>query len=98
MPGWSCCDKHTSGSISDDDDDDDDYFVVAVQVTPSVEEEHDLDEEIRNTVKKIIRDFVSSWYSTVSSERSFEAEVQDAMISMGMELKRRAKQVDRKVR
>lgn len=62
-----------------------------------MEDEHNLDHEIHNTVRKIIRDFVSSWYSTVSSESRFETEVQDAMISMAMELKVRARQVDRKV-
>ncbi len=56
-----------------------------------------MDQEIHNTVRKIIRDFVSSWYSTVSSESGFEMEVQEAMISMAMELKVRARQVDRKV-
>ncbi|KAM9853559.1 sorting nexin-19-like [Aulostomus maculatus] len=71
-------------------------FVTLEQVQPSLEDEQDLDQEIHNTVKKIIRDFVSSWYSTVSSESGFEIEVQEAMISMGMELKKRAKQVDRK--
>lgn len=67
------------------------------QVPPSADDERYLDEEIHNTVKKIIRDFVTSWYATVSSERGFEKEVEEAMISMAMELKVRARQVDRKV-
>ncbi|XP_044210056.1 sorting nexin-19 isoform X2 [Thunnus albacares] len=71
-------------------------FITLEQVPPSVEDEHHLDQEIHNTVRKIIRDFVSSWYSTVSSESAFEMEVQEAMISMAMELKMRARQVDRK--
>nr|XP_046244333.1 sorting nexin-19 isoform X2 [Scatophagus argus] len=71
-------------------------FITLEQVPPSVEDEHHLDQEIHNTVRKIIRDFVSSWYSTVSSESAFEKEVQEAMISMAMELKIRARQVDRK--
>lgn len=62
-----------------------------------MEDEHLLDQEIHNTVRKIIRDFVTSWYSTVSSESGFETEVQQAMISMAMELKIRARQVNRKV-
>lgn len=62
-----------------------------------MEDEHHLDKEIHNTVRKIIRDFVTSWYSTVSSESAFETEVQEAMIFMAMELKMRARQVDRKV-
>lgn len=68
------------------------------QTPQSVEDELLLDHEIHSTVKKIIRDFVTSWYSTVSSESAFETEVQEAMISMAMELKVRARQVDRKVR
>ncbi|KAM7413686.1 hypothetical protein PAMA_020866 [Pampus argenteus] len=71
-------------------------FITLEQVPSSVEDEHHLDQEIYNTVRKIIRDFVSSWYSTVSSESGFEMEVQEAMISMAMELKMRARQVDRK--
>lgn len=74
------------------------HFVLAKsQVPPTVEDEHKLDQEIYNTVRKIIRDFVTSWYSTVSSESGFETEVQEAMISMAMELKIRAGQLDRKV-
>ncbi|XP_042342162.1 sorting nexin-19-like [Plectropomus leopardus] len=71
-------------------------FITLEQVPPSVEDERDLDQEIHNTVRKIIRDFVTSWYSTVSSESAFETEVQEAMISMAMELKIRARQLDRK--
>nr|XP_057935806.1 sorting nexin-19-like [Doryrhamphus excisus] len=71
-------------------------FITFQQIPSSLEDEHGLDQEIHNTVGKIIRDFVISWYSTVSSERGFEKEVQEAMISMFMELKMRAKQVDRK--
>ncbi|GAA6225133.1 sorting nexin-19 [Lates japonicus] len=71
-------------------------FITLEQVPPSVEDDHHLDREIHNTVRKIIRDFVTSWYSTVSSENGFETEIEEAMISMAMELKKRAKQVDRK--
>lgn len=71
-------------------------FITLEQVPYSVKDEQDLDQEIHNTVRKIIRDFVTSWYTTVSSESGFEKEVQDAMISMAMELKIRARQVDRK--
>uniref|UniRef100_A0A3Q2FGA4 Sorting nexin 19b n=1 Tax=Cyprinodon variegatus TaxID=28743 RepID=A0A3Q2FGA4_CYPVA len=63
------------------------------QPAPQAEQ---LDQEIHHTVRKIIRDFVSSWYSTVSTESAFETEVQEAMISMAMELKLRARGVDRK--
>ncbi|XP_068173240.1 sorting nexin-19 [Antennarius striatus] len=71
-------------------------FISLEQVPPTLEDEQHLDQEIHNTVRKIIRDFVTSWYSTVSSESAFEKEVQEAMISMAMELKIRARHVDRK--
>lgn len=73
------------------------FAFAEFQILPSEDDERFLDEEIHNTVKKIIRDFVTSWYSTVSSDRGFEKEVEEAMISMAMELKIRARQVDRKV-
>ncbi|XP_072310312.1 sorting nexin-19-like isoform X2 [Eucyclogobius newberryi] len=71
-------------------------FITMDQITPSEEDEEKLDQEIHNTVRKIIRDFVTSWYSTVSAEKDFDSDVHDAMIFMAMELKRRARQVDRK--
>lgn len=71
-------------------------FITLEQVPPSAEDDQHLDQEIHNTVGKIIRDFVTSWYSTVSSESGFETEVQEAMISMAMELKSRARHVNRK--
>ncbi|KAF0030304.1 hypothetical protein F2P81_017035 [Scophthalmus maximus] len=71
-------------------------FITLEQVPPSAEDDQHLDQEIHNTVGKIIRDFVTSWYSTVSSECGFETEVQEAMISMAMELKSRARHVNRK--
>ncbi|XP_041923773.1 sorting nexin-19 isoform X2 [Alosa sapidissima] len=71
-------------------------FVTMERISSSVESEQLLDREIENTVTKIIRDFVSSWYSTVSPEHEFENEVERAMISMAMELKLRSKRVDTK--
>ncbi|XP_012675653.2 sorting nexin-19 isoform X2 [Clupea harengus] len=71
-------------------------FVTIERVSSSEESERLLDHEIENTVCKIIRDFVSSWYCTVSPEHEFEDEVQRAMISMAMELKLRSKRVDTK--
>ncbi|XP_066518626.1 sorting nexin-19 isoform X2 [Hoplias malabaricus] len=70
-------------------------FVTLEKKQSDAQSELELDCEIQNTVNKIIRDFVSSWYNTVSSEHEFEEEVHNAMISMAMELKRRAKKVDR---
>ncbi|KAK0145637.1 Sorting nexin-19 [Merluccius polli] len=71
-------------------------FISLKPIPSSVEDEEQLDQEIHNTVRKIIRDFVSSWYSTISTERAFEMDVQEAMVSMAMELKKRARCVDRK--
>ncbi|KAF7699883.1 hypothetical protein HF521_002841 [Silurus meridionalis] len=71
-------------------------FMTLEEIRSSSESEMQLDHEIQNTVCKIIRDFVSSWYNTVSTEREFEDEIHNSMLSMAMELKRRAKKVDRK--
>ncbi|XP_043975446.1 sorting nexin-19 isoform X4 [Gambusia affinis] len=71
-------------------------FINLEQVQSSAEDEEHLDQEIHNTVRKIIRDFVISWYSTVSTESSFELEVHEAMISMAMKMKLLAKHIDRK--
>lgn len=71
-------------------------FITLDKIRSSPDCEVHLDHEIQNTVCKIIRDFVSSWYNTVSTEREFEDEIHNAMISMAMELKFRAKKVDRK--
>ncbi|XP_014263214.1 sorting nexin-19 [Maylandia zebra] len=71
-------------------------FITWEQIPKSEKDENDLDQEIHNTVKKIIRDFVTSWYSTVSSESAFETEIEEAMISMAMGLKLRARTADRK--
>lgn len=72
-------------------------FITWEQIPNSEKDENDLDQEIHNTVKKIIRDFVTSWYSTVSSESAFETEIEEAMISMAARLKLRARTADRKV-
>ncbi|KAG7282272.1 hypothetical protein CRUP_033799 [Coryphaenoides rupestris] len=71
-------------------------FISLKPISSSVEDEEQLDQEIKNTVRKIISDFVSSWYSTMSTERAFEIDLQEAMISMAMELKTRARCVDLK--
>ncbi|XP_062872868.1 sorting nexin-19 isoform X2 [Trichomycterus rosablanca] len=73
-----------------------DRFITLEEIRPSANSETQLDNEIRDTVGKIIRDFVSSWYNIVSSEHKFEDDLRNSMIEMGMELKRRAKKVDRK--
>ncbi|XP_072094647.1 sorting nexin-19 isoform X1 [Mobula birostris] len=52
--------------------------------------------EVEDTISKIIRDFVSCWYKTVSQEPEFVDEVQKAMQVMAVELQRRMEGVDRK--
>ncbi|KAK2881203.1 hypothetical protein Q8A67_018471 [Cirrhinus molitorella] len=71
-------------------------FVRLEEIPHTAESEQQLKDEIQKTVAKIIRDFVTSWYSTISREKEFEDEVHNAMISMAMELKGRAASVDRK--
>ncbi|KAJ8368225.1 hypothetical protein SKAU_G00082530 [Synaphobranchus kaupii] len=71
-------------------------FVTLERVRNTPDSELQLEQEIRCTVRKITRDFVSSWYRTVSAEPEFEMEAHDAMLAMAMELNRRARNVDRK--
>ncbi|KAF4104013.1 sorting nexin-19 [Onychostoma macrolepis] len=71
-------------------------FVRLEEIPHSAESERQLQDEIQKTVGKIIRDFVTSWYNTISKEKEFEDEVHNAMISMALELKGRATRVDRK--
>lgn len=71
-------------------------FFKLEEIPHSAESEQQLEDEIQKTVGKIIRDFVTSWYATVSREQEFEDEVHNAMISMALELKGRAARVDRK--
>ncbi|NWX48771.1 SNX19 protein, partial [Steatornis caripensis] len=54
-----------------------------------------LEREIAGTVRKVVRDFVASWYRTVSNEPAFEVEVEKAMMGLAAELRRRMSQVDR---
>ncbi|KAG5836903.1 hypothetical protein ANANG_G00233610 [Anguilla anguilla] len=71
-------------------------FVTLERVRNSPESELQLEQELRRTVRKITRDFVSSWYRTVSTEPEFVVEAHDAMLAMAMELNRRARNVERK--
>ncbi|XP_044295587.1 sorting nexin-19 isoform X2 [Varanus komodoensis] len=70
-------------------------FLLIESCPQSLEAEKQLDAEIENMIRKIIRDFVSSWYQSVSSEQSFENEVQKGMMSLALELKRRMELVDK---
>ncbi|NWQ58912.1 SNX19 protein, partial [Neopipo cinnamomea] len=55
-----------------------------------------LEREIASTIRKVVRDFVASWYRTVSREPAFEAEVERAMVGLAAELRRRMARVDRR--
>lgn len=70
-------------------------FLLLESCPQSPDVEKQLEEEIENMIRKIIRDFVSSWYRSVSSERGFENEVQKAMLGLALELKRRLALVDK---
>ncbi|KAK5858366.1 hypothetical protein PBY51_002512 [Eleginops maclovinus] len=64
----------------------------------SPEHEWRLNNEIHNAVHKAVRDFVSSWYRTLlpEVEGEFERAVRNSMLESVMELKERARRVDRK--
>lgn len=64
----------------------------------SPEDEWRLNHEIHNAVHKAVRDFVSSWYRTLlpEAEGEFERAVCSLMLESVMELKERARRVDRK--
>uniref|UniRef100_A0A8C2XBX8 Sorting nexin 19a n=1 Tax=Cyclopterus lumpus TaxID=8103 RepID=A0A8C2XBX8_CYCLU len=64
----------------------------------SPEHEWRLNHEIHNAVHKAVRDFVSSWYRTLlpEVEGEFERAVRNTMLESVMELKERARRVDRK--
>ncbi|PKU30392.1 sorting nexin-19 [Limosa lapponica baueri] len=71
-------------------------FVSSLQPLPHCPAaEERLEREITGTVRKVVRDFVASWYRTVSSEPAFEAEVEKAMMGLATELRRRMGRVDR---
>lgn len=68
------------------------------QVHTASESEQRLDWEIQSAVDKAVRDFVSSWYCSSVSKGGdeFEQEVRDTMLEAAAELKKRARQVDRR--
>ncbi|KAJ7305027.1 hypothetical protein JRQ81_010802 [Phrynocephalus forsythii] len=70
-------------------------FLLIERCPRDPDAEKQLDEEIQNMIRKIVRDFVSSWYRAVSSERGFEVQVEKAMMALAMELKRRMALVDK---
>lgn len=77
------------------------HFLPLGRVNPplySPEHEWRLNHEIHSVVHKAVRDFVSSWYRTLlpEVEGEFECVVRNSMLESVMELKERARQVDRK--
>nr|XP_040037202.1 sorting nexin-19a isoform X3 [Gasterosteus aculeatus aculeatus] len=77
------------------------HFLPLGKMSPPVhspEHEWRLNHEIHNAVHKAVRDFVSSWYRTLlpEEEGEFERAVRNTMLESVMELKERARRVDRK--
>ncbi|PWA22758.1 hypothetical protein CCH79_00001987 [Gambusia affinis] len=77
------------------------HFLPLGKVAPplcSPEHEWRLNHEIHCAVHKAVRDFVSSWYRTLlpEVEGEFERAVRHSMLESVMELKERARRVDRK--
>ncbi|XP_060912516.1 sorting nexin-19a isoform X1 [Labrus mixtus] len=77
------------------------HFLPLGKVSPplySPEHEWRLNHEIHSAVHKAVRDFVSSWYRTLlpEVEGEFERAVRNSMLESVMELKERARRLDRK--
>ncbi|XP_068186442.1 sorting nexin-19a isoform X2 [Antennarius striatus] len=77
------------------------HFLPLGKVSPSLyspEHERRLNHEIHSAVHKAMRDFVSSWYRSLlpEVEGEFEQAVCSSMLDSVMELKERARLVDRK--
>ncbi|KAL1781747.1 sorting nexin-19 isoform X1 [Sigmodon hispidus] len=70
-------------------------FITVTTCPPCPEAERQLEQEINHTIQMIIRDFVLSWYRSVSQEPAFEAEMEAAMKGLAQELRRRMSIVDR---
>ncbi|XP_057622957.1 sorting nexin-19 isoform X1 [Chionomys nivalis] len=64
-------------------------FIKVTACPPCPEAERQLEQEINCTIQMIIRDFVLSWYRSVSQEPAFEAEMEAAMKGLVQELRRR---------
>lgn len=69
-------------------------FIPVAACCPHPEAERQLEQEINRTIQLIIRDFVSSWYRSVSQEPAFEEEMEAAMRGLAQELRRRMGMVD----
>ncbi|KAM5310754.1 sorting nexin-19 isoform 2-T2 [Glossophaga mutica] len=69
-------------------------FIPMAVCPPDPEAERQLEQEINRTIQMIVRDFVSSWYRSVSQEPAFEEEMEAAMRGLAQELRRRMGMVD----
>ncbi|XP_061058966.1 sorting nexin-19 isoform X2 [Eubalaena glacialis] len=69
-------------------------FIPMAVCPPNPEAERQLEQEIDRTIRMVMRDFVSSWYRTVSQEPAFEEEMEAAMRGLVQELRRRMARVD----
>lgn len=69
-------------------------FIPMAPCPPDPEAERQLEQEIHRTIRMIIRDFVSSWYRSVSQEPAFEEEMEAAMRGLAHELRTRMGAVD----
>ncbi|XP_045411618.1 sorting nexin-19 isoform X3 [Lemur catta] len=69
-------------------------FIPVATCPPCPEAERQLEQEINCTIQMIIRDFVLSWYHSVSQEPAFEEEMEAAMKALVQELRRRMSMVD----
>lgn len=69
-------------------------FIPVATCPPCPEAERQLEQEIDRTIQMIIRDFVLSWYRSVSQEPAFEEEMEAAMKGLVQELRRRMGMVD----
>ncbi|CAK6440350.1 unnamed protein product [Pipistrellus nathusii] len=69
-------------------------FFTMAHCSPDPEAEGQLEQEIHRTIQMIIRDFVSSWYRSVSQEPAFEEEMEAAMRGLAQELRKRMGMVD----
>ncbi|XP_037361543.1 sorting nexin-19 isoform X2 [Talpa occidentalis] len=69
-------------------------FIQITTCPPNPQAERQLEQEINCTIQMIMRDFVSSWYRSVSQEPAFEEEMEAAMKGLVHDLRRRMSQVD----
>ncbi|XP_048199582.1 sorting nexin-19 isoform X2 [Perognathus longimembris pacificus] len=70
-------------------------FIPVATCPPCPEADRQLELEINHTIQMIIRDFVLSWYHSVSQEPDFKEEMEAAMKGLVQDLRRRLSIVDR---